>query len=63
MYLFSRIGNFKTIRVYQYIMIPGQFPGFVMQLPGNLHYSWPVIYFTNKRVVSFGETCCLGVEY
>jgi len=63
MHLFGRIGNLKTVGTDQYIVVAGEFPVFVVQLPGNLHNPWPVIYLTNRCIVPFGEACSLCVKY
>src|SRR5690606_24754531 len=62
-YLFRIVRYIETVRFDQIILMLYQAPILVVQLPGDLDTSWPVVCICNGGIPTFGQTCCFGIEY
>jgi len=61
--LFGLIGDVETFGAYQKILLFHQIPQAIVQLPGNLDASWPVVGIGYGGIPSLGKAGGLRVEY
>ena len=62
MNLLGLIGNVESFGLYQKILVVYQTAHVVVQLPGYLHTSWPVIGVGYGGIPAFGQACGLGIK-
>src|SRR5690606_41599009 len=61
-YPFSIKWNIKPIRFNQVALMLNEFAHRIVQLPGNLDTTWPVICIGNRCVPTLGETGSFGIK-